>query len=137
MLLVGYSTYYTFAPVFALVLDEDVRKKQVIEYPELYLELQKGRALNLKTFLIWCLISVYQSTIIMVLSILLFEDNLINIISITFTALILIELINISLVIQHWQLLIVFAEVTTFSIYFLSILLLPTYFSSFNLLPFL
>lgn len=128
MIMVGYSTWYTMAPVFALVLDEDVTEEQVFLYPELYTELQKGRVLSIKTFVLWTLLSTYQASVIMVLSILLFEDNMINIVAITFTALILSELINVSIEIQHWKLVIVLVEIITFAIYFLSMLLLPTYF---------
>lgn len=128
MLLVGYSTFYTMLPVLALILDEDVSEQNVFVYPELYRELQKGRALSLKTFLIWVLISVYQAAAIMIMSLLLFEDNMLNIVSITFTALILAELSNIALSIRRWKLLIIMAEVLTFGIYFISIVVLPTYF---------
>ena len=35
-LILGYSTYYTSAPVFALVLDEDVTREKVDKFPALY-----------------------------------------------------------------------------------------------------
>jgi phospholipid-translocating ATPase len=127
-LMVGYSTWYTMAPVFALVLDEDVKKSDAFTFPELYKELQKGRALNIKTFFLWTLLSVYQAAVIMVLSILLFESRLMNIVSITFTALILSELLNVAFTIRTWNLLIVLAEIVTFALYFVSMLLLPSYF---------
>jgi hypothetical protein len=63
--MVGYSTYYTMIPVFSLVLDNDVNDEIVFKYPELYKELQKGRELNLKTFLIWVFKSIYQGFIIL------------------------------------------------------------------------
>jgi len=47
-------------PVFALVLDKDVKEEDLLRLPELYTELGKGRSLTLKTFLIWVLISMYQ-----------------------------------------------------------------------------
>lgn len=47
--MVGYTTVYTMAPVFSLVLDEDVPVRLVFVYPELYRELQKARALALTT----------------------------------------------------------------------------------------
>ena len=59
-LLLGYSTVYTSFPVFSLVLDEDVSQKQVERFPALYKTIQKGRSLNLKTFLIWTWKSIYQ-----------------------------------------------------------------------------
>lgn len=131
MLLVGYSTFYTMLPVLALILDEDVPEQSVFIYPELYQELQKGRVLSVKTFFIWVLLSVYQAMIIMVFSLLLFEEDMLSIVSITFTALILCELCNIAFTVRTWKLLIVIAEILTFSIYFLSILILPSYFSGF------
>ena len=58
-LLLGYSTIYTALPVFTLVLDVDVAKDKVLKYPALYKTLQKGRSLNLKTFLVWVFKSIY------------------------------------------------------------------------------
>lgn len=59
-LMMGYTTIYTALPVFALVLDEDVDLKAVMNFPPLYKSLQKGRSLNFKTFLIWVWKSIYQ-----------------------------------------------------------------------------
>lgn len=41
MLVVGYSTIYTMAPVFSLVLDKDVSEDVALLYPELYKDLIK------------------------------------------------------------------------------------------------
>jgi len=41
LLMVGYSTVYTMAPVFSLVLDKDVSEDIAMMYPELYKELTK------------------------------------------------------------------------------------------------
>lgn len=60
MLIVGYTTIYTNAPVFSLVLDHDIRESVALTYPELYRDLTKGRSLSYKTFFSWLLISVYQ-----------------------------------------------------------------------------
>ncbi|OAJ44421.1 hypothetical protein BDEG_27649 [Batrachochytrium dendrobatidis JEL423] len=43
MLLVGYATFYTMAPVFSLVLDKDISEDTALMYPELYKELVKAR----------------------------------------------------------------------------------------------
>lgn len=40
-LLVGYTTVYTMAPVFSLVLDRDITSEMALMYPELYKELLK------------------------------------------------------------------------------------------------
>lgn len=49
----------------------------------------------MKTFFYWIFKSIYQGGIIMVLAMVLFEDSFINIVGITFTALILAELLNV------------------------------------------
>lgn len=38
---IRYATVYTMAPVFSLVLDEDVSSDVALTYPELYQELMK------------------------------------------------------------------------------------------------
>lgn len=44
MLIVGYATLYTMAPVFSLVLDQDVSEDIALLYPELYKDLTKVSA---------------------------------------------------------------------------------------------
>ncbi|KAF5347357.1 hypothetical protein D9756_009903 [Leucocoprinus leucothites] len=96
-LMVGYATIYTMAPVFSLVLDRDVNEDLALLYPELYKELTKGRALSYKTFFQWLMISLYQGAGIMIMSLVLFENEFLHIVSISFTALILNELIMVAL----------------------------------------
>eukprot|EP00727_Mastigamoeba_balamuthi_P001035 m51a1_g10929 putative aminophospholipid-transporting p-type atpase (1340) ;mRNA; r:131001-137091 len=127
-LLVGYSTYYTMAPVFSLVFDHDVEDTVAMQFPELYRELQNGRTLSMRTFTMWMFTSVYQGGMIMLCSLFLFEDNFLNIVSITFTVLILTELLNIAFEIYSWSLIIILAEVVSLLLYFISMLCLPTYF---------
>lgn len=97
ILLVGYGTFYTMFPVFSLVLDEDVQPEIALLYPELYKELSKGRSLSYKTFFLWILISVYQGAAIMYGSFILFDDDFIHVVLITFTSLILTELLMVAL----------------------------------------
>lgn len=118
-IMVGYATLYTMAPVFPLVLDRDVNEHVALLYPELYKELTKGRALSYKTFFMWLMISVYQGlsglpflprmflthstgAAIMIMSLVLFENEFLNIVAISFTALILNELIMVALEITTW-----------------------------------
>ena len=44
-----------------------------------------GRTLTFKTFFIWVIVSVFQGSVIMYGALLLFENDLIHIVSITFT----------------------------------------------------
>ncbi|CEL59149.1 phospholipid-translocating ATPase [Rhizoctonia solani AG-1 IB] len=127
-LMVGYATVYTMAPVFSLVLDRDVSEDLALLYPELYKELTKGRSLSFKTFFTWCVISVYQGGAIMTMSLLLFENEFLNIVAISFTALVLNELIMVALEITTWHLYMVIAEIVTLIFYAISMAFLPEYF---------
>ncbi|WVQ85164.1 hypothetical protein IAT38_007329 [Cryptococcus sp. DSM 104549] len=125
---VGYATLYTMAPVFSLVLDRDVNEDLALLYPELYKELTKGRSLSYKTFFTWLTISVYQGGIIMLLSLLLFESEFLHIVAISFTALVINELIMVALEVTTWHSYMVLSELGTALVYFGSMAVLPEYF---------
>ncbi|XP_059477594.1 probable phospholipid-transporting ATPase IIB isoform X2 [Neocloeon triangulifer] len=129
-LMVGYATVYTMFPVFSLVLDKDVSSKIALTYPELYKELSKGRSLSFKTFFSWVLISIFQGGIIMYGAFILFEDDYIHIVAISFTALVLTELTMVALTVRTWHYLMVLAELVSLAIYILSLILLRGYFDS-------
>lgn len=102
-LLVGYATLYTMAPVFSLVLDKDVDEHLANLYPELYKELTEGRSLSYKTFGVWVLVSVYQGSIIQGLSqILVGLDKFKQMVAVSFTVLVLNELVMVALEITTW-----------------------------------
>jgi phospholipid-translocating ATPase len=125
MLLVGYATFYTMLPIVALALDQDVPAQTALTYPELYKDLLKGRSLTYKTFFIWCLIGLYQGGILLFGAVLLFEDEFIHIVSISFTALILTELIMIAFTVRTWHCAMVVAEVISLGVYLISVMLFP------------
>ncbi|GAA5902963.1 aminophospholipid-translocating P4-type ATPase NEO1 [Sporobolomyces salmoneus] len=127
-LMVGYATAYTMLPVFSLVLDRDVNEDVALLYPELYKELTKGRSLSYKTFFTWLMISLYQGGAIMLASLVLFESEFLNIVSISFTALVLNELIMVAVEITTWHMLMIVSEVFTLALYVISIAFLPEYF---------
>merc|ERR1719290_463520 len=129
-LMVCYATIYTMLPVFSLVLDTDVTGQIALTYPELYKELAKGRSLTYKTFFIWVLISIFQGGVIMFLALLLFEDEFIHIVAISFTALILTELTMVALTIRTWHPIMLLAELASVGIYFLSLIILKDFFDS-------
>lgn len=122
-LVVGYATLYTMFPVFSLVLDQDVPPIIAMTYPEIYKHLAKGRSMSYKTFFIWVLISLYQGGVIMYLAFVLFEDDFIHIVAISFTSLVLTELLMVALTIQTWHRYMVFAELLSFSTYLLSLVI--------------
>uniref|UniRef100_A0A8C7MF26 Phospholipid-transporting ATPase n=1 Tax=Oncorhynchus kisutch TaxID=8019 RepID=A0A8C7MF26_ONCKI len=123
-LIIGYSTIYTMFPVFSLVLDKDVKSEVAMLYPELYKDLLKGRPLSFKTFLIWVLISIYQGNIIMYGALLLFESEFVHIVAISFTSLILTELLMVALTIQTWHWLMIVAELLSLACYIASLVFL-------------
>jgi phospholipid-translocating ATPase len=128
-LMIGYTTVYTMFPVFSLVLDEDTERSAVKQFPPLYKTLQKGRMLNFTMFCVWIWKSIYQGCTIMLLGLLLFnDDSFTNIISITFTALVLTEWLNILTEIEKWHILMGLSELASVISYLLSIFILKEYF---------
>ncbi|XP_022661121.1 probable phospholipid-transporting ATPase IIA isoform X2 [Varroa jacobsoni] len=129
-LMVGYATVYTMFPVFSLVLDKDVTPETALTYPELYKEMGKGRSLSYKTFFIWVLVSIYQGAIIMYGALVLFEDEFIHIVAISFTALILTELLMVALTIRTWHWFMLAAELLSLGIYVASLFFLKESFDA-------
>ncbi|XP_058294231.1 probable phospholipid-transporting ATPase IIB isoform X11 [Hylobates moloch] len=127
-LMVGYATIYTMFPVFSLVLDQDVKPEMAMLYPELYKDLTKGRSLSFKTFLIWVLISIYQGGILMYGALVLFESEFVHVVAISFTALILTELLMVALTVRTWHWLMVVAELLSLGCYVSSLAFLNEYF---------
>ncbi|KAF3907827.1 hypothetical protein AA313_de0204786 [Arthrobotrys entomopaga] len=130
-LLVGYATIYTMFPVFSLVLDRDIDESLANLYPELYKELTSGQSLSYKTFFIWVFVSVYQGSVIQGLSQLLvkfnsmdppevLQDKFAHMVTISFTALVLTELIMVALEVTTWCLWMIVAEVGTVVVFFAS-----------------
>ena len=124
----GYSTIFTSLPCICVLLDQDVNKNNVLTFPTLYKILLKGRELNLKSFLFWLFKSIFQAFIIMFGSIILFEDTIfLKIVTVTFTALIYLEVLNVYLEINkyHWFMGVSFGA--TLLVYLLTIGLLNNY----------
>jgi len=126
ILVAGYATIFTYGPVFSLVLDEDVSESNALKFPELYRELQKRRYLSIKTFLIWTWKAVYQGCVIMLGGIILFEQRFVHVVGITFTALILTELIMVAVEVKRWHPLMLLAQVLTLLVYLACIVALSS-----------
>ncbi|XP_060810427.1 probable phospholipid-transporting ATPase IIB [Amyelois transitella] len=129
-LMVGYGTIYTMLPVFSLVLDRDIPSTTALRYPQLYKQLTKGRQLSYKTFYIWTGISIYQGAVIMYGALVLFEDQLIHIVEISYTALILTELIMVALTVVTWHRLMAAAELASLLMYTATLLIFTSYFDA-------
>ncbi|AAZ10742.1 phospholipid-translocating ATPase, putative [Trypanosoma equiperdum] len=133
-LLMGYSTIFTMAPVFALVLDEDVKEGDVREFPQLYKELLKSRSMNTRSYLQWLWISVFQGGTMIYLALALFGKEMFQITTVAYTTLLLTELVIVAgtlhlriLWTQRRKHLYYFVAAECFSIvtFLLAVLLLP------------
>ncbi|KAJ1515464.1 putative aminophospholipid-translocase [Coelomomyces lativittatus] len=124
MIMLGYTSFFTSAPVFSLVLDTDVTPELALLYPELFKDVVKGRSLSSKTFVLCLMISVYQGGAIMLLATLLFEQEFVHIVSISFTALIFNELLMVALEITTWHRYMLFSLLGTLFVYIFFMLML-------------
>ncbi|KAL4496984.1 hypothetical protein ABPG72_002140 [Tetrahymena utriculariae] len=127
MLMLGYSTFYTSLPVFCLIFDQDISQKMVQQYPQLYKTLQRNKRMSTKSILVWIWISIYQGALIMLMTLTMFKEAFLNIVTITFTSLIFIELLNVYSQIHTFHFAMVVSQVFTFLLYLLSILFLNNY----------
>jgi phospholipid-translocating ATPase len=105
--MIGYATLYTFAPVFALVLDRDIDQQKCTDFPELYQELTSGKSLSYRTFFIWLFISIYQGSVIQGFSQILIPssltDNFLRMVGVSYTSLVLNELFMVGIEITTWH----------------------------------
>ena len=124
----GYATCYTAAPVLSLVLDKDVDENLANLYPELYKELTSGRSLSYRTFFVWVLVSVYQGGIIQGLAQVLTEVDGPRMVAVSYTTLVLNELLMVAIEITTWHLVMVLSIVGTFLAYVGSVPFLADYF---------
>ena len=123
----GYSTIFTALPSISILLDKDVDKNNVLKFPNLYKILLKGRELNLKSFLWWVFKSIFQSGVLMFGAILVFPDTLfLNIVTVSFTALIYLEILNVYMEINKFHWFMGIALLSTFIVYTLTIILMPS-----------
>ena len=128
-LLVGYATVYTMAPVFSLVLDRDVDEGLANLYPELYKELTTGASLSYRTFFVWVLVSIYQGGIIQGLSqILVGSVDSNRMVSVSFTVLVINELIMVAFEVVTWHWIMTASLLGTAAVYAGSVPFLGGYF---------
>ncbi|UKK01787.2 cation transporting ATPase [Theileria orientalis] len=121
-LLVGFTSYYNMIPIFCLVLDVEICEDDVMLFPELYHELRRGRVMNVKTFLIWIWISLFQGTVLMTGAIILFENSLVSLIAIGCTSLFILEILNLVAELNSWHRLTIIGIMCTSVVYFYSLL---------------
>ena len=126
--MVGYATVYTAAPVLSLVLDKDVDEDLTNLYPELYRELTSGRSLSYRTFFVWVFVSIYQGCLIQGLSQVLTAVDGSRMIAVSYTVLVLNELLMVAIEITTWHWVMVVSIVGTFLFFVGSVPFLGGYF---------
>ncbi|ROW09104.1 hypothetical protein VPNG_05727 [Cytospora leucostoma] len=127
-LMVGYATVYTAMPVLSLVLDKDVDEELANLYPELYKELTSGRSLSYRTFFVWVFVSIYQGSMIQGLSQLLTEVDGPRMVAVSYTVLVLNELLMVAIEITTWHPVMIICILGTFLLYVGSVPFLGGYF---------
>ncbi|KAH8652324.1 hypothetical protein BX600DRAFT_441212 [Xylariales sp. PMI_506] len=127
-LMVGYATVYTAGPVLSLVLDKDVDENLANLYPELYKELTSGRSLSYRTFFVWVFVSIYQGGMIQGLSQILTEVEGPKMVAVSYTVLVLNELLMVAIEITTWHPVMIISIVGTFLLFAGSIPFLGGYF---------
>lgn len=126
--MVGYATVYTAFPVLSLVLDKDVDEDLANLYPELYKELTSGSSLSYRTFFVWVFVSIYQGCLIQGLSQVLTGIDGPRMLAVSYTVLVLNELLMVAIEITTWHWVMVVSIVGTFLMYIVSIPFLGDYF---------
>lgn len=133
-LIMLYPTFFTMAPVFALVLDEDRLEEEIDLFPEMYKELLKSRSMNTRSFLQWVWLSFFQGGMMMYLTLLLFSEEFFQIVTIAFTTLLLTELVIVAACVHFrilWKqrrlhfVLFLLAELVSLLMFFVAVEFLP------------
>jgi phospholipid-translocating ATPase len=101
-----------------------------MNFPPLYKTIQKGRDLNFKTFALWVWMSFYQGSVIIMFSVRFFNDSYSNIVTITFSSLVAIELLNVYTQINKYTFKMMLMQIATGVTYFLSVIMLQEYFDA-------
>jgi len=114
--------------VLSLVLDKDVNENVANLYPELYKELTSGRSLSYRTFFVWVLVSIYQGSIIQSLAQLLTEVDSKKMVAVSYTVLVLNELLMVAIEVTTWHPVMILCIIGTFFFYVGSVPFLGGYF---------
>ncbi|KAG0437024.1 putative phospholipid-transporting ATPase IIB [Dictyocoela muelleri] len=125
LIMILYVMIYTILPIFSILSHYPVSKRMTEKYPELYKEMVNKKNLSIKNFMSWNLVSFYQGAVIMVSCLYLFEKKLLSIISITFTSLVINELLMVGFTTLAVTKTMIYADIFGIFFYCLCFILLP------------
>ncbi|ELQ74745.1 P-type ATPase (P-ATPase) Superfamily [Trachipleistophora hominis] len=123
-IMVGYVCVYTMCPMWCIILDRDVSKVNCFKYPELYKEMVHTKILSARSFASWNLISFYQGSVIMIATFFMFKHELLSIVSITFSCLVINELLVVLLMVSSINRWMILSQVVSLVAYVLSFIFL-------------
>lgn len=96
-----------------------------MKFPNLYKSLQRGRELSPKSFLLWLCKSIYQAFVIVTMAVLCFETPMILMVTITFTALIFTQILNVVSEISRMNWIVGGSCILSLIVYFLCLIIFP------------
>lgn len=126
-LMVSYSSIFTVFPVLCVIYDHDIKWSKLQDYLNFYS--LSGKGANVKFFLCWVFISIYQASAIFLTSLLIFENFFANFVGIVFTTLILVESFNVLFLVSKLSKLLILAITGTLALYFISVGLMKPLFT--------
>jgi phospholipid-translocating ATPase len=118
-----YGTLFTNIVVFSMIYDVDIPIHQAFNYPSLYKLIQEGGELSVKMLFIWMWKAIFQGAIIILLTLKFFENTFLEIITISFTALILVEYLTIITIVRTWHPMMIIGISLSLAIYIVCLLL--------------
>lgn len=119
IILIAFVSLYTFWPIFSAVKTSDVTRETTRKFPEIYKELLENKLLSIKEFASWNMMSFYQGTVIMIIT-LMTKQELFAISTITFTSLFINEIAMVFLTVSRINKYVVTACLVSVFIYMLS-----------------
>lgn len=122
-LMLGYTTVYTMLPIFSLIFDEDIDRKNAFQFANLYKDLRRGNELTTKTMLGWIWRSMFQGYLIVAMNVVLFSEPYLDFVGVAFTALIFVQLMNIITEVHHWNLILIGTTLFSIVVYVVTIFL--------------
>lgn len=123
VVLVAFISCYTFLPIFSTVFSLDVSREVADMFPELYKELVDRPLLSIGDFTVWNFMSFYQGAIIMLFMIYSFKRELFSISTLTFTSLIINEILMVYFTTPRISKHTVMACILSLFLYFMSFVL--------------
>lgn len=121
LLMLGYSVFYTIAPVLCMYLDEDADHAVALRYPELHQTLLKARMFSARSMLTWCLLALYTAATSVLAALHTAGGEFAGVVLVSFSALVADQLLLAALTVRRWTWQMVLALVGSMAVYYASL----------------